>query len=108
MLNEEMRDRKALYETRFRVLSERSGDSRKSGSKLENEIHTLQAGEERRGSSASPCNGCCFDPAISGQVFAFGETRGASSKQFMQQEFVRQYRNSGAPEQRGRLGKRLG
>ena len=33
------------------------------------------------------------------QVFAFGEIRAASFIQFMQQEYVRQYRTSGFPEQ---------
>ena len=56
MLNEEMEERKALYETRFRALSEKSGDSRKVAAELEVEIHALQAGEERRGSSASQSN----------------------------------------------------
>ena len=99
MLNKEMEERKALYETRFRALSEKSGDSRKAGAELENEIQALQAGEERRGSSASHSNGCYFDPAIWEQIFLFGETRAASFIQFMQQEFVRQYRTSGFPEQ---------
>ena len=43
--------------------------------------------------------GCCFDPAIWEKVFAFGERRAASFIQFMQQEFVRQYRPSGSREQ---------
>ena len=40
----------------------------------------------------------CSDPAIMAQVFAFGET-GSKFYPFMQQEFVRQYRASGVPEQ---------
>ena len=53
-------------------------------------------------------------PAMLEQVFACGETRAASFIQFMQQEFVRQYRTPDAPEQwaggeeKWRLGKRLG
>ena len=78
---------------------ERSGDTRKAAAELENEIQNLQAGEERRGSSASQFNGCCSDPAIWEQVFACGETRTASFIQFMQQEFVRQYRTLDAPGQ---------
>ena len=93
------RSRKGRHftETRFRVLSERSGDTRKAAAaEVENEVQTLQAGEEKRGCSASQSNGCCF---VWEQVFAFGETRAASSIQFMQQEFVRQYRTPDAPEQ---------
>ena len=52
-------------------------------------------------------------PAILEQVFEFGETRGASLIQFMQQEFVRQYRTDtpeewAGGEEKWRLGKRLG
>ena len=72
MLNKEMEHRKALYETRFRALSEQSGDSRKAAAELENDIQALQAGEGRRGSRASQSNGCCFDPARWEQVFACG------------------------------------
>ena len=67
-----MEQRKALYETRFRALSEQSGDSRKAAAELENDIQALQAGEGRRGSRASQSNGCCFDPARWEQVFACG------------------------------------
>ena len=56
MLNEEMEERKALHETRFLALSEKSGDSRKAAAELEVEIQALQAREERRGSSASQSN----------------------------------------------------
>ena len=78
MLNKEMEERKALYETRFRALSEKSGHCRKAAAELENQIQTLQVGEERRGCSASQSNGCCFDPATGEQVFAFW--RNTSSK----------------------------
>ena len=86
---------------------------RQSAAELEVEIQAPQAGEERRGSSASQSNGCCFDPAVLEQVLAFRETRAANCIHFMQQEFVRQYRASGVPEQgRSRrersLGRRLG
>ena len=97
MLNKEMEERKAFYETLFRASSEKSGDSRKAAAELENEIQNLQAGEERRGSSASQSNVSCFDPARWEQVF--GETKAASFIHLMQQEYVRQYRTSGFPEQ---------
>ena len=111
MLNKEMEERKALYETRFRALSEKSGDSRKAAAELENEIQTLQAGEERRGSSASQSNGCCFAPAK--QVFAFGETRAASFYPIHAArvcQAVQNSRRSGAvgKGREERLGKRLG
>ena len=56
----EWEEQKAQYEMRFRVLSGRSGDSRKAAAELDNEIQSLQASEERRGSSASQSNGCCL------------------------------------------------
>ena len=39
---------------------------------LEDEVQSLQAGEERRGRCVSQANGCCFDPAVVEQVFARG------------------------------------
>ena len=53
MLSKEMEERKALFETRIRAPSEKSGDSGKAAEDLEVEIQALQAGEERRGSCAS-------------------------------------------------------
>ena len=52
-LNQEMEEREALFETRFRALSEKSGDCRKAAAELDNEIQALQAGEERKGSRRS-------------------------------------------------------
>ena len=49
---------------RFQALSEKSGESRRAASEVEEEIRILQAREERRGSCASQSNGRCFDPAI--------------------------------------------
>ena len=49
---------------RFHALSEKSGESRRAASEVEEEIRILQAREERRGSCASQSNGWCFDPAI--------------------------------------------
>ena len=57
---------------------------------MENEIQTLQAGEERRGGSASRPNGCCFNPTILEQ---------GQRVSIAQQEFVRQYRTPDAPVQ---------
>ena len=114
MLNKEMEESKALYETRFRALSEKSGDCRKAAAELDNEIQALQAGEETKDSSASQSNGCCFDPTIWEQVFAFGETRTASFIQFMQQEFCqalqnsRRSRSSGLEVKRKESGKETG
>ena len=62
-LSAEMEERKALYETRFRALSEKSGSCRREADILE-EIQALQAGDERRNSCASQSNGCCFDPTV--------------------------------------------
>ena len=107
MLNKEMEESKALYETRFRALSEKSGHCRKAAAELENQIQTLQVGEERRGCSASQSNGCCFDPATGEQVFAFGETRAASFIQFIQQEFVRQCRTPD-PKETGMMRSKVG
>ena len=56
ILNREMVERKALFEMRFRALSEKSDDSRQAAAEWENEIQNLQTGEERRGSSASQSN----------------------------------------------------
>ena len=83
--NQEMEERKALFETRFRAFSEKSGDCRKAAAEIDNEIQALQAGEERRGSCASQSNGCCFDPAMWEQVFASGAAHAESFIQFMQQ-----------------------
>ena len=96
MLSKEKEERKALHETRFRALTEKSGDSRKAAAELEVEI---QAGEERRSSSASQSNGCCIDPAVWEQVFAFGETRAEIFINVLQQEFYGLCSASGCPEQ---------
>ena len=74
LLNQEMEEWKALFETCFGALSEKSGDCRKEATALDNEIQALQAGEERRGSCASQSDGCCFDPVM-----------------WVQQEFCRRY-----------------
>ena len=102
MLNNEMEEMKS----RFRALSEKSGDCRKAAAELENEIQTLQAGEERRGSSASQSNGCCFAPTMLGQVFALGEARATSFMQFICRA-LQNSRRSGAvqEEKRKEIGK---
>ena len=64
MLSEEMEERKAIFETRIRALSEKSRGSRKAADDLEVEIQALQAGEEGRGSRASQSTARCFDPAM--------------------------------------------
>ena len=48
----------------------------------------LQAGEEGR-SCASQSNGCCFDPAMVEQVFAFGVVHAEHDIQAMKEEFIR-------------------
>ena len=82
-LKQVMEERKALFETRFRALSEKSGDCRKAA-ELDNELQALQAGEERRGSCASQSYGFCFDPAMWEQVFACGATQAERFVQFTQ------------------------
>ena len=42
MLKKEMEERKALYETPFRALSEKSGDCRKAAAELENESRSCR------------------------------------------------------------------
>ena len=99
LLHQEMEVRKTFFETRVRALSEKSADCRKAAADLDVEIQALQAGEERRGSSASQSNRCCFDPATWEQVFAYGETQAESFIQSTQQEFDRRYKTPGALEQ---------
>ena len=59
-LDEEM----AKMRARFQALSEKSGESRRAASEVEEEVRISQAGEERRGSCASVSNGCCSEPAM--------------------------------------------
>ena len=47
-LSKEMEERKALFETRFRGLSEKSGDSRKAAAELENEIQAFAGGRRKK------------------------------------------------------------
>ena len=104
-LNKEWEEKKAHYETRFRALSERSGDSRKAAAELENEIQNLQASEERRGSSASQSNGWCFDPAILELAYIHGEVSRVYGGQH------RRANCSGArsrSRREGSLGRRMG
>ena len=99
LLQQKMEERKTLFETRVRALSEKSADCRKAAADLDVEIQALQAGDERRGSSASESNRCCFDPATWEQVFAYGVTQAESFIQFTQLEFGRRYRTPAALEQ---------
>ena len=113
MFSKEMEERKAIFETRIRALSEKSGDRRMAADELEVEIQALQAGEERRGCSASQSNGCCFDPAVLEQVIAFGETRAANFYPFHAArvcQAVHSFRRSGVASRsrrEGSLGRRL-
>ena len=74
-MSKEWEEQRAQYEMRFHVLSEKSVDSRTAAAELENEVQNLQASEERRSSSASQSNGCCFDPEI-GATPRDGSSRG--------------------------------
>ena len=69
---------------------------------MEVEIQALQAGEERRGSSAWQSNGCCFDPAVLEQVFAFGAE---TFIHFLQQQAVHSKEQE---QKRKKLGKETG
>ena len=100
------RKRKADYETRFPVLLERSGDSWKAAAGLDIEIQSFLASEERRGSSASQSNGCCFDPAILEYFLAFGGALAVQQLAFLQAEVSRvyggqQYRQEPIARERG-------
>ena len=87
---------------RFQALLEKSGESQRAASEVEEEIRILQAGEERRGLCPSQSNGCCWDPTMLEQFFASGEKKAASFVHYVQQEFARKYRSSGVPEQETR------
>ena len=57
-------------ETRCLELAETS-NGRMAAEDLEEELRSLQAGEERRDSCASQSKGCCFDPVLE-QLFTLG------------------------------------
>ena len=90
--------KKAHDETRFRALSERSGDSRKAAAELENEILNLQASEERRGCIALQTNGCCFDPAIFEQVLTVGAAQAMQQLAYVHGEVTRVFGGQHWPE----------
>ena len=112
MLSKEMEERKAIFETRVRALSEQSGDSRKAADDLEVEIQALQAGGERRGSCASQSSGCCFDPAMLEHFLAVGATQALQQLDFDHGEMSPELQSrSGAGSsgrREGSLGRRLG
>ena len=115
-LSKEWEEQRAQYETRFRVLSEKSGDS---AAELENEIQNLQANEERRGTSASQSNGCCFDPVILEHLLAMEAAQAMQQLTYLQGEVSIEYlvvnngqsqplRNEEREQKRGKLGKMNG
>ena len=86
MLRKEMEERKAFFE-----------------GATAGRLHTLQAGEERRGSCASQSNGCCFDPAMllwqMEQVFACGAARAERFIRVVREVFWRRFKAPAAPDQ---------
>ena len=106
-LNVEWEDPKAHYETRFRALSEKSGDSRKAAAELGDELQNLQASEKRRGSSASQSNGYCFEPATLEQFPTMGAAQAMQQLACLQAEVSRVFGGQHRPEQ-GSFGRRMG
>ena len=76
----------------------RSGDSPKAAAELGNEIRNLQASEERRGSSASQSNGCCFDPAILEQFLTMGAAQAMQQLAYIHGEVSKVYDGQHRPE----------
>ena len=62
----------------------------------EEEIRSLQAGEERRGSCVSQSNGRCFD-SIMEQFFTLGAAHARQQIQALQEEFIRRFEGPATP-----------
>ena len=71
---------------------------RKRPAELENEIQNLQASEERRGSSASQSNGCCFAPAILEQFLTMGAAQAMQQLAYIHGEVSKVYDGQHRPE----------
>ena len=116
-VSKEWEEHRAQYEMRFHVLSEKSVDSRTAAAELENEIQNMQAREERRGSSASQSNGCCFDAAILEKLTAMGAAEAMQQLTYLQQDVTKLWSSTTARANRsgtrsgsrteGSLGRRM-
>ena len=114
----EMEERKAIFETRVRALSEKSGDSRKAADDLEVEVQALQAGEDKEAAVRhSPVDAALIQPCWS--IFSRSEQHRLCSSSILITEKsaehmagnIRQSQplRSGAQwQKRTKLGKRLG
>ena len=91
-------------------LAEKSSNSRMAADDLEEEIRSLQAGEERRGSCVSQSNGCCFDSVME-QLFTL-RRHARQQIQVLQEEIIRRFEVPATPvlmagrEEREESGKR--
>ena len=91
-VREEINEREA----RYLELAEKSNNKGMAAEHLEEEFRCLQAGEERRGSCASQCNGCCLDAVVE-QLFTLGATHARQQIQALQEELIRRFEIPATP-----------
>ena len=103
-LDEDMEKMRA----RFQALSEKSGESRRAASEVEEEIRIFRAGEERRGSCASQSNGCGLDPAMVEHFLTMRATQALQQLAFIHGEISRVYGGQHRPEPTAPEQERLG
>ena len=77
-------------EERFRLLSDKVDKNRMADAKMEAELQGLQAGEERRGSTASQAVDCCLETVVE-QIFAMGTDQARSTFDAFSQIFFKRF-----------------